>query len=404
MFLAMTAIFFAHALVYAEPPVLKPAQSYVEVLNGNAVTSLAIAYRVPTARVLIADYALIRKDFPQTHAMTNAEIDQWLLDQSGYLAKGQIELGEKAGVNSEISYDPKDRKDVLRPPQYDRALVFEAQGGGLIDGKGFGASAPRLDSHANGLMETYQSVREYLYTKATKAIFKHADAAYNVVDAYAVIDWGFDVHEYGESGKSYRAGAILRQAHVRDLTDEVTAQGQLPRRETEAVERILRNYGMTSGATRSLGADTPIEALNVQGTRDRRFIYDFGSFHVEDHFKNPAFMIKDYALHGREIARDPAKYVVFDPKNPFYPEPDDRLKLSYAEWTGSSQRSEEAIRKKIQGITEKLDHGKSLPEVRGELQALLKNEVTLPAAHWAQIPAHVHIDGCNTLLKTLFPN
>jgi hypothetical protein len=401
------AIFISGFLTtgFAAPPVLKPAQTYEEVLNGKPVTSVVNTYHVPTARVLIADYELIKKDFPQTRNFTNEQIHDWLLKQGGYLSQGQIDSGLKAGVNSPIVYDLKDKRFALRPPQYDRALVFSVEGGGLLDGKGFGANLPRSGSHANGLLESYQGVREYLYTKAVKEVFEHSNAPFNVVDAYAVIDWGFDVHEYGENAKSFRAGAIFRQAHVRDLTDEVTAQGQLSRETTEKVERILRNYGISSSSVRSLEAHEPVDVLNIQGTKDQKFIYDYGSFHVENRFEKRAFMIRDYAMEEKNLKRNPSHYIVLDPKSPLFPQADDRLKFNFSKWTGSENVREEAIRKRIIEITEKLDKGSSLAQVRKQLEALKKEFVDVPAAQWKKVAnAHLHIDGCENFLKEIFPN
>lgn len=387
-------------------PELVPAKTFVEVLNGQEVTSLVNTYRVSTARVVIADYGLLKRDFPQLASFTNAQIDAWILEQSGYLSKGQIDTGVKANTNTPIAHDPNQKKMALRPPQYDRALVFEAQGGGLIDGKGFGANVPANASHKNGLIETNQAVREFLYTKATKEIFQGAQAPFGVVDSYAVIDWGFDVRmDYGGGMANYRAGAVLRQAHVRDLSSPITAQGQLSREKMAEVERILRPRGMTSAQSRSLNGVT-IETLNVQGTKDARYIYDFGAFRVQDRFVHPVYTIQDYSIEYDALRKNPEKFIVFDPKKADFPQVDAKGKLSLADWTGSTTRAEEEVRQRILRITEKLDHGKSLEEVRRELGGLVEEYVSatrrVMKVPLARFPASIQYDGCEALLQSLF--
>src|SRR5438477_598594 len=94
--------------------------------------------RVKTARVVVADYALIRRDFPSTEKMTDPQIDAWLLDKTAYISIPQI---RQAKVNTEISYDLFDTKEVYRPIGYGRAWVAQADGK-LFDVKGGGSLDP----------------------------------------------------------------------------------------------------------------------------------------------------------------------------------------------------------------------------------------------------------------------
>ena len=45
---------------------------------------------LPYARVLTADYDLLRLDFPQLENLSVTEIDNWLLKNAAYMSEGQI--------------------------------------------------------------------------------------------------------------------------------------------------------------------------------------------------------------------------------------------------------------------------------------------------------------------------
>ena len=117
--------------------------------------------KVVTARIIMADYALIKKDFPQTKNMTPEQIDTWFLNQAGYMHSEQSSIGSKNGVNEPIQFDAEFR-DAGKPTDYRRGLIFEVPEGGLIDGKGFGTSYPSRGSHSDGLMELTEAVREFI--------------------------------------------------------------------------------------------------------------------------------------------------------------------------------------------------------------------------------------------------
>lgn len=74
------------------------------------------------ARVVVADYDLIRRDFPQLRNLSHDEIDQWLLQNTAYMAAPQA---QQEGANTRIELSGKERS-AYRPPQYGRALVFQA--------------------------------------------------------------------------------------------------------------------------------------------------------------------------------------------------------------------------------------------------------------------------------------
>ena len=390
--------FFVGSLTaFALNPELHPPHTFPEVMGmpEPVVSALPLTevYRVPTARVLVADYALIRHDFPQVKNLSEAQIDEWVLKQAGYLSKSQIKKGVPEHTNTEIPNLPADHKAALRPPEYNRALVLEVEGGGLIDGKGFGSETPALKTHANGLLETHAALREHFYTKAVHEVFVHEQVPYEVVNSYAVIDWGFEVFDHYQQ-KPHRAGAILRQAHVRGTEEDgVKTQGQLSRAENKKVEAILRKYGLSSGQSRQYEKEA-WDILNLQGTKDGRFIFDFGSFRVASEFKNPAVWIVDFAT------KDPEKHKVFDPTHEHYPQPDPQLRFSAEQWTGK-MAGEERISKVFEAEVNRLAQGKSVREVRLRLKKLMDEMIYARKAEWKETFHPTR--GCLNVLQMVVP-
>ncbi len=50
----------------------------------------ALCVRVSTASVVVANYPLIREDFPFLKEKSEEEIDQWLIEEAGYIAVAQL--------------------------------------------------------------------------------------------------------------------------------------------------------------------------------------------------------------------------------------------------------------------------------------------------------------------------
>ena len=248
---------------------ITPLRKMSDVHTGSIETKVK---SVPTAKIIMADYALLRKDFAHLAKRTNSEIDGWLLNQVGEISENQT---RQTTVNSKIETADAVTK-AFRPPDYNRALVFEVEGG-LIDGKGFGAENPGQFDHGNGLATLGEMIREFLYQKLVQKIFSISNSKHTTVACYAVIDWGFRVLH--ADGSSSEAGAVLRQAHHR-------AGGKfslLNAENTKEVETTLRKYGVTSaGAYRT----EIIERLNIQGTNEGA-ILDFGGFLTVANFFKP---------------------------------------------------------------------------------------------------------------------
>jgi hypothetical protein len=255
--------------------------------------------RVTSARVLAADYDLIRRDFPTTRQLDQSGIDRWLLRHTGFIARTQIERG--APVQTPIRTNGRVvTGKAVRPTTYGRALVFQVPGG-LIDGKGFGARTPAQRDHSNGLAELGEVIREFAFHQAMDTVLRHADVGLGTVGAYAVIDWGFDV--VGANGLRSPAGAILRQAHNRHrdgLTDDA--------KELE-IEQLLRRYGITSaGAHRE---KYKYDLINIQMDRSMTRLVDFGAFRVFDRF--PARDVRGWIGRRTLVSANDQRFLQPDP-------------------------------------------------------------------------------------------
>jgi hypothetical protein len=195
-------------------------------------------WRVANARVLIADYDLIRRDFPVLKNRSEADIRDWLVEQTGFISDLQthpihhqskiegtslrdnpyqtnsiIPLRQpeqwqrfhKAWMDTSVLPASLERSEVrkailstrprcvptngvnpercsLRPMLYERAVVlpvyWERQQVGLVDIKGAGISDTRApaaaDDHASGLLATGEALREYFLSKLVSWILDRA--------------------------------------------------------------------------------------------------------------------------------------------------------------------------------------------------------------------------------------
>jgi hypothetical protein len=52
------------------------------------IQEIGVAYRVKTAKLILVDYKLLRRDFPTIFVgMDNSQIDSWLLDHVALMSK-----------------------------------------------------------------------------------------------------------------------------------------------------------------------------------------------------------------------------------------------------------------------------------------------------------------------------
>jgi hypothetical protein len=296
--------------------IANPARDISEV-SKDAIPEAARQLR--DARVVLADYDLIKKDFPELRSWSNPEIDRWLLNRTAYVSIPQLSSRE---TNTEIMTSGRQIL-AFRPPNYNRALVFTA-GGGLIDSKGNGSLQPYLNGHGNGLATLGEMIREYLYQKLVQKIFDHSHSNLRTVGNYAVLDFGFRVIHV--DGSTSPAGAILRQAHARSPGYMST----LPANMALRIEAIMRKYGVTTtGSKRDLDYDI----INAQGTVAGDAI-DFGGFLV---YKK---MIKPSALFLPNGAESDAVYFV--PGSDTDIQADPNFKIPYELWGSSVTQDDDS--------------------------------------------------------------
>lgn len=263
--------------------------------------------RVTSARVILADYNLLKKDFPELRATSNEVIDQWLLDHAAYVSKPQA---AQENVNTHIP--TAQEQDAYRPKDYGRAAVFQA-GQGLLDVKGTGSLFPYKSDHSNGLASLGEAIREFAYGKLVNMIFKQSRSGFETVEGYAVIDLGFDIKN--ADGPPSAAGVIVRQAHERSNGAYSLINNNIALK----MEKLLRHFGITSaGAHRNLWS---YEWLNIQGTKDGALV-DFGGFLAVDKFEKP--LVEAF----QDLQADPLMSVKEVKK--LQPDPDLRVPLS--EW------------------------------------------------------------------------
>lgn len=229
--------------------------------------------KLTKAKIVLVDYDLVRKDFPELTALSNDQIDRWLLDQVAYISMPQSLHHQSTGpVNTAIEASTI-RRAAYRPPRYGRALIYEAkdpvsdQVMGILDVKGAGSLSPGQVDHGNGVATLGESIREFLYENLMRRVLKDANQEYKTVGSYAVIDAGFDVIH--ADGSTSPAGLYVRQAHTRAYV----GSEWLPDNRRMSLQRILHAYAIDPNT-------------NIQGTVDHKGIYDFGHYVVKDNLSN----------------------------------------------------------------------------------------------------------------------
>jgi hypothetical protein len=233
----------------------------IEEITKNADQQRVL--RLANASVIIADYDLIRADFPAAVNLSNQSIDEWLLKHVGYISDSQA---DQTYVNTPISVTGEERF-AHRPPRYGRALVYEMfdptdanKQVGLIDAKGVGAVKPRQKDHGNGIATLGEAIREYVYEKMVNEVMAEEKTGHKTIGSYAVIDPGFNVVH--EDGSQSPAGFYLRQAHHRNQSEYIRGASETK------IKNALAKYGIDA-------------AGNHQGSSSEHLL-DFGHYVVRD--------------------------------------------------------------------------------------------------------------------------
>ena len=167
----------------------------------RSIEELAVEFKsekvakLSQAQVLIADYDLLKKDFPALKEMSNPEIDRWLIDQVGYVSLPQAAQTE---VNTEIPVEAESmQREAYRPRRYNRALIYDAmepnapegstQSMGLLDVKGSGSLTPAQKDHGNGVATLGEAIREFIYERMMRDVVYDAKIDNKIVGSGSTI-------------------------------------------------------------------------------------------------------------------------------------------------------------------------------------------------------------------------
>jgi hypothetical protein len=315
---AITHLSSAHAA----PPLRDPSKLWEPQIEE--------VMKISTARVLIADYDLIRKDFPEVADYDESKIDQWLIRNTAFMSKQQV---SQQVTNSEIKTTGETRK-VYRPREYGRALVFPVDTGGLIDAKGTGSKDPHAGFERTGLASLPEIIRLFLYEKLVSRVFKFM-GKYETLPLYAILDLGFDAKKSGSHGQDVRAGMVLRRAHVR-FTKGVIGDRQredpvvLPNELQLEIELALRRFGLSSAIDLHPGQYSVHQygdQLNIQGTAEGAVI-DLDGFRVKAHFDRPIYYTYDSKGNANVSDAD----IAMKPDDPRFVQPDPQVSIPIELW------------------------------------------------------------------------
>ena len=203
LLVVLIVLFFSSGLIEGMTLKTMP-KGYLKHLKQKNMTRV-------NAKVVVADFGLLRRDFPFLARLPDQSIKQWLLENAALFRDSQIQLGEQEWIHSKITpkWPLKKRYGLasnitkrsvlipLRTEDSDRVL-------GYLDLKGSGADHPKYtDFHGNGVLRLDEALREFYMTKIVRQISKVVVRADNfqIVDTYAVLHipaWhSYRAHEVG---------------------------------------------------------------------------------------------------------------------------------------------------------------------------------------------------------------
>ena len=293
--------------------------------------------QLKSARVILADYDLIRKDFQKEVGLrTDSEIAAWLIEKTAYMSIQQVAQQE---VNSPIPVTGKAVK-AYRPREYGRAHVFKT-GSGLIDAKGSGGIDPHAGFERTGLATLAEVIREFLMEKLVSKAFKDF-GKYETVPCYAVLDLGFTAKGSGSLSQDVPAGMVLRRAHVRHHESVIGDRQRedpvvLPKKLQLEIELALRNYGITSTIDLVPGQYHVTkygDQLNIQGDSNGAVV-DFAGFRIKEHFNRPIYYT--YDARGNAMVSDAD--IAMNPSDKTFVQPNPQRMIPFNIWGNSVRQN-----------------------------------------------------------------
>ena len=330
-----------------------PVLTSIEDLEQDGVLPETVL-RVVGARVVYANYNLLKHDFPQLkdHVLEKQfpllktlkgnekkkaccyKIDEWLIRNTAFVSQNQA---KQSVVNTPIAIGNETVK-AWRPPGYGRALVFSIEENDkglllddhrktpafenrLIDVKGTGVAPgvqPVNASHSNGINRLGFAFFELIIQELLQRIFRHSKTAIQTLPFYGIIDPGFD--EQNELMHKSPAALLLRRAHRRPKDSgglyHYDSTGQHVQLE---IEQMLRKYGITSvnsvttikvwkenGQLQIHYGDQPLDFFNKEQKAEIERV---------SHFKDGMGILSFDGIniqHTREFSLDPTQATLVD--------------------------------------------------------------------------------------------
>lgn len=288
----------------------KPPRAFFEV--DCSYYREEVFWRLPKAKVVWANYALLLHDFPRTLASLaggkspdvhdpafRRAVDDWLIREFARISQTQAQ-GNAINDEVEVVRDAEgevDERTGCRPESYGRAALFVAEipdtreVEGLLDVKGLGVEEGVTPRQAwSGVLTLAGALRELAWQQAIEMTARRElakrhspgcerqDAPYesSTLESYAVIDSGFDVRLSG--GERARAGMAIRRAQSRPEIESKYFCPEAHKEKTKLFLDLLLRYGLTTWWQNAQSAPTPSMRLsNWQTTSDCRTL-DFGAF------------------------------------------------------------------------------------------------------------------------------
>jgi len=341
-----------------------PTRSLGDYLASGQTLSEETFLGVAGAQILLANYDLLRADFPQAWfgSQRQEDIQSWLLDTAAVVSTSQAAA---TGINTSIALDQRHRLGV-RPPRYGRAAVFFHDTKGIprpaLDVKGTGVPADEIPElpHSNGLLTLDEAIHEILMEQLVLMVCRHAGATARPLPSYALIDLGFDALSPC-GGEPDPAVQLLRRTATRPRCQ--WQRYPTPAKLAEAMlrfELLLRHYGLSAsccGAVQfslqrttdglqvhrdgrqlnlqpriykrlarsiplAVGQSTMIDGVNIQLASDppdpnRLWVMDFGRYRFRTQFDTHlyAWLDADYeSLNGLFVSPDDPDFVQPDPR------------------------------------------------------------------------------------------
>eukprot|EP00930_Biecheleria_cincta_P029584 TRINITY_DN20556_c0_g3_i1.p1 TRINITY_DN20556_c0_g3~~TRINITY_DN20556_c0_g3_i1.p1 ORF type:complete len:619 (+),score=134.64 TRINITY_DN20556_c0_g3_i1:38-1894(+) len=179
--------------------------------------------RLKTASVLMADYSLLRNDFPELALLADSDVDEWLLSNAAFISEGQVQRLSPGGDHHKLLgidkipgglegvLDLEQRRSGIRQRSGGRAATFlvndgeyaftgDGSGGsrsflvaGMLDVKGVGthiASDHSSNVRNTGLLNYADALREFGLQRLVQRVADIEGEPWTTVKFYAILDTG----------------------------------------------------------------------------------------------------------------------------------------------------------------------------------------------------------------------